>query len=47
MKTKLHGVAGWALKIARNPVLRPVEVWALRAGFAFVAVKLGVDASKL
>lgn len=29
--------------VARNPIVRPVEVWALRALIAWVSVKLGVD----
>lgn len=34
----------WArlLKLAKNPALRPFEVWAVRALFAYVAVKLGI-----
>lgn len=39
--------AAKALKVAQNPALRPIEVWALRAIIAFAAVKLGIDASKL
>lgn len=36
-----------AERAARNPAVRPVEVWALRAVLAYVAVKLGIDASDL
>ena len=35
----------WA--IARNPVVRPVEIWALRAILAYAALKLGVDVKDL
>lgn len=31
------------LSVAKNPILRPVEVWALRAIVTFVCVKLGID----
>ena len=45
--TKLKALAARVLKTARNPVLHPVEAWALRAIVAYAAVKLGLDASKL
>lgn len=35
------------VKIAQNPSVRPVEVWALRAVLAWVGVKLGIDVAGL
>ena len=32
---------------AKSPVVRPLEVWALRAALAYVAVKLGIDVTGL
>lgn len=43
MKQFVRKAAAKALAVARNPIIRPIEVWALRAGFTFVAVKLGLD----
>lgn len=39
----LKKILNRALVIARNPQVRPFEVWALRVALAYVAVKLGVD----
>lgn len=35
------------LVVARNPAFKPIEVWALRAAYAYVALKLGLDAKHL
>lgn len=40
-------LAARALRVLREPALKPLEVWALRAIVAYVAVKLGLDASSL
>lgn len=33
--------------VARNPVVRPIEVWAIRAALAYLTVKLGIKADHL
>jgi hypothetical protein len=33
--------------VAKNPALRPFEVWALRAVLAALAVRLGIDVKSL
>lgn len=35
-------LAARALTVARNPVVKPFEVWAIRAAVAYLAVKLGI-----
>ena len=47
MKKFLRSASAKALVVAKNPVLRPVEIWALRALFAAVAAYLGLDAKHL
>lgn len=43
MKKSLRAVGGRLLAVAKNPVLKPVEIWALRAAFAALATYLGLD----
>jgi hypothetical protein len=39
----MKAAVAWLRKQAANPVVRPVEVWLVRAAVAWVAVKLGVS----
>ena len=39
----MKAALAWLRKAAANPIVRPVEVWALRAIFAYAAAKLGID----
>lgn len=43
MKQKIRNAGAKTLVVLKNPVLRPFEVWALRAAFGAIAVKLGLD----
>lgn len=47
MKALIKRAAAKVETVARNPVVRPVEVWALRAILGYVAVKLGIDVKDL
>lgn len=42
MKKFAHAASAKALVVLKNPVLRPVEIWALRGLFAAVAGYLGI-----
>jgi len=42
LKKFVHAALGRSLVVLKNPVLRPVEIWALRALFAAVAGYLGI-----
>jgi len=42
----MRGVKAKARAILISPVVRPVEVWAIRAALAWLAVKLGVGVDR-
>lgn len=47
MKKTLKTIGSELVVVLRNPVLKPVEIWALRAIFVAVAAWLGIDATKI
>lgn len=38
----LSALGAKLVQLAKNPVIKPLEVWALRAALAYLAVKLGI-----
>lgn len=44
MKARTRQVLVRVKKIAVSPIARPVEVWAVRAAYGYIAIKLGIAA---